>query len=118
MTTAQKRIKLRAWYACATAAGIPFCQFLQDKAAASLEGAESGSGRQIQSSSQGGLSVSYSDTDTIPQSEAAEFLALSAEACLACTGTDEEKLECLIANVGVSARYLQKSYTGLRGCGC
>lgn len=122
MTTAQKRIKLRAWFTAAQSAGVAYCQFLQDKAAASLEGAETGAGRMIQSASQGGESASYGDPadDPVPQDEAAEFLALSAEFCLACPGTtDQEKLDCLIANVAVSARYVVKSHTGLRtGCGC
>lgn len=117
MTTAQKRVKLRAWYNAAIAAGVPFCQYLQDQAAASLEGAETGAGRLVQSTSHGSLSVSYGD-DGGATDEASEFLALSAEACLSCTGTDEEKLDCLIANVGFTARYVQKCYTGLRGCGC
>ena len=121
MTTAVKRAILRGWYNQAIAAGVPLCEYLQSKLSAIADGAGTGAGRRVQSASQGGESVSYGDPDddVVSQPGWFDFLALSSEVCLVCTGTsDQEKLDCLLANVGYSAKTLQKTYTGLRGCGC
>jgi len=120
LSTAQKRILLRTWYAEAQACGIPFCQYLQTQAAASLKGATAGAGRRVTSASRAGESATYgdADSDVVPQDESVQFQALTAEVCLECEGTDEEKFNCLLSATAVTGRYLVKSNYGLRGCGC
>jgi hypothetical protein len=117
----QKWFLLQDAYDQAVAAGIPFCQYLKDQAKASMSGAGSVDGRRIISTSDGGQSVSYGDSesDLVPESEMSQFWALAARTCPECAGaTDQETLACLQGSITADARYLVKSYRGLRGCGC
>ncbi len=120
LTWSFKATLLDSWYKQAQVAGVPLCEFLHTKAETVVGAVETGAGQRIISTSNAGQSVTYGDTasDVVPLDETTEFLMQSAQACEACTGTDEEKLACLKANVAPTARYLVKSYTGLRGCGC
>jgi hypothetical protein len=118
VTIYKKIVKLQGWYNAAVAAGVPLCEYLQEQSSASMEGEETGAGRLVQSTSHGSLSVSYAD-DGGAADEASDLLAKAAVTCRSCTGTDQEKLDCLIATVPYDKTILVKSYTGLRsGCGC
>ena len=118
----QKWLLLQNAYDEAIAAGVPFCQFLKDKAKASMSGAGSVEGRRIVSTSDGGTSVSFGDSesDLVPESELSQFWAQAARQCPDCSGTTEqETLDCLVATItAADARYVVKSNWGLRGCGC
>jgi hypothetical protein len=119
-SASQKRVLIQHWANEAIQAGIPLCQYLQEQAAASLEDVVAGGARLIQSSSEAGHSASYVDpsSDPLPQSEAMQLLAAAAELCPECTGTDEEKVQCLKDSLGTVVRYRVGDYCNLRNCGC
>jgi|GEM_PF-5564920 len=117
----QKWLILTVAYKEAVSQGIPFCQYLQDKAEGSMAGAGSVEGRRIVSTSDGGQSVSYGNPGDDPISESAmsSFLPTAARRCQECPGTDEEKLNCLLGSeIMVDPRYKIATYRSLRGCGC
>jgi hypothetical protein len=95
---------LRGWFEDATAAGIPFCEYLSKLSKASLKGAESGDNRLISSTSNAGQSTSFapSSDQLVAPGEASQFLADCAEECLACDVVNppvqEDFLNCLLAS--------------------
>ena len=121
-----RRGLLGKWYreSQATTPPTPFCEYLQQKLDASLDGLEAGKGRVLQSTSNAGQSVSYFSPADAPfsQSDASNFLATAAEVCPVCAAslppdaTDEAILACLQNTVGPVKNSRYADYTLMRGC--
>jgi hypothetical protein len=128
LSPSQKYIKaLCLWKEWDTTAaeGVTICEFLQEKACATLEpagGVEgAGAGLIVSSVASGGHSASFQPLDQQPSNPGgqAEFLAEAAAMCEACAGYVENKetwARC-IAGQTKGLKTIQKSYCGLRtGC--
>jgi hypothetical protein len=130
LTVSQRREQLRCWYEEATAAGIPYCEYLHQQSCEGLNGGGSGvgpGGLVPSSVSSAGHSASYFPLGEQPVNPAwkMQYASLAADVCPDCAASlppahsDFDILNCLLGKIGRKVTSLYKCYIHLREpCGC